>query len=223
MSTSTSTSSHSSGAVVLVGDSLAEQTAPYLGPLLRGRQLIPQFFFGTAPCDWLGKDLQVTAGSVVVISFTGNSMTPCMADNDGSHLAGQAVVDKYTLDVTALIGEALTAGARVLLVGQPVRASSTPGNDVVAGLNHAYSHLANQHNVTLVDAGAAVENADGSFAQSLPCRPGEAECGPTGSNVIRSDDGLHFCPGSPPPGPCQQYPSGALHFATAIATAVTKL
>lgn len=206
--------------VVLVGDSLAEQAAPYLGPLLHGRQLVPQFFGGTAPCDWLAKNLEFTADSVVVISFTGNSLSPCMSDSAGGPLAGPAVVDKYRADVTALIDEVLSAQARVLLVGQPVHADATPGNDIVAGLNGVYADLATRADVSFVDAGAAVENPDGSFAQFLPCLPDEPECGPFGSNIVRNDDGLHFCPGAPPPGPCPVYSSGASRFANAIAAAI---
>ena len=214
---------HTSADVVFVGDSLAEQAAQYLGPLLRGRHLVPEFLGGTAPCDWLAKNIQIATGSVVVISFTGNSLSPCMSDNAGGHLSGSAVVDRYRADVTALVEVAKSAGARVLLVGQPIHADTTPGNDIVAGLNTVYSGLAKGASVTFVDAGAAVENPDGTFAKFLRCLPGETECGPFGSNVVRNDDGRHFCPGSPPPGPCPVYSSGAFRFANAIATAVAKM
>lgn len=205
---------------MFVGDSLAEQAAQYLEPLVQPKTLVPQFFGGTAACDWLGRDLQITSESIVVISLTGNSMSPCMSDGAGGPLQGQAAVDKYRTDITALIAEARTAGARVLLVGQPVHADTVLGNDVVAGLNKLYSDLADQPDVAFVDAGAAVENSDGTFAGSLPCLANEAQCDPSGTNVIRSDDGLHFCPGSPPPGPCTAYSSGAFRFADAIAQAV---
>ena len=217
------TTTRSSADVVLVGDSLAEQAAQYLGPLLHGRQLVPQFLGGTAPCDWLARNLQISAGSVVVISFTGNSLSPCMSDNAGGHLSGAAVVDKYRTDVTTLVNAAVSVHARVLLVGQPVHADPTPGNDIVAGLNTVYSGLDQGTNVKFVNAGAAVEDPDGSFATFLPCLPGETECGPFGSNIVRNDDGLHFCPGSPPPGPCPVYSSGAFRFANAIATAVSNM
>ena len=72
----------------------------------------------------------------------------------------------------------------------------------------------------IVDETLAKQRDDGGFAMSLPCLPGEAECDPSGSNVIRNDDGLHFCPGSPPPGPCTVYASGAFRFANAIAQTI---
>ena len=113
--------------------------------------------------------------------------------------------------------------APVLLVGQPVHADSTPGNDVVVSINEIYSEPAGGSDVVFVDADAAVENPDGSFASVLPCLPDEAECDPSGNNVVRNDDGLHFCPGSQPPGPCAVYASGAFRFANAIAVAVNSL
>lgn len=209
--------------VVLVGDSLMEQAAPYVQPLIGQRTFVADVFGGSAPCDWLAKDLHITPGSVVVASFDGNSLSPCMGDGAGGQLSGQAVVDKYRTDIAALITEAGAAGARVLLVGQPVHADSISGNDIVAGLNAMYSALVHEPDVSFVDAGAAVENADGTFAASLACLPGEAECGPSGMNVVRSDDGLHFCPGSPPPGPCAVYASGAFRFANAIAQAINMM
>jgi hypothetical protein len=208
--------------VVLVGDSLAEQAAPYLEAMLEPIALVPRFFGGTAPCDWLERDLGITASSVVVISFTGNSTSPCMSDGVGGHLQGQAVLDKYQSDVDGLIVEALTVGARVVLVVQPAQAESLGGNLLVAGLNEAYTERSTPADIDLVDAGAAVENVDGTFAQALPCLPGEEQCDPSGSNVVRSDDGLHFCPGSPPPGPCPVYSSGAFRFAQSIADAVNQ-
>ena len=206
--------------VVFVGDSLAEGAAPYLEPLLQAKNLVPQFFGGTAVCDWFGRDLQITSRSIVVISFTGNSLSSCMSDGVGRQLQGQAIVDKYRTDVAALVAEARATGARVLLVGQPVHADTIAGNEVVAALNEIYAGLADRSDVAFVDAGSAVENPDGTFAVSLPCLPDEAQCDPSGTNVVRSDDGVHFCPGSPPPGPCTAYSSGAFRFATAIAQAV---
>lgn len=207
---------------MLVGDSLAEQAAPYLGPLIGSKVLVPRFFGGTAPCDWVDDDLQINKDSLVVISFTGNSVSPCMADGAGGHLAGQALRDKYRTDITALLDRAQAAGARALLVGQPVH-EDPASTEVVDGINAMYSGFSSDRkDVDFVDAGAAVENADGSFAHALPCLEGEASCDPSGSNVVRSDDGLHFCPGSPPAGPCAEYSSGAFRFASAIAAAIDK-
>lgn len=208
--------------VVFVGDSLAEQSAPYLQPIVGGRAFVPQVFGGTAPCDWLGKDLQATATSVVILSFAGNSGTDCMADGSGGFLRGQALVDKYRTDLTALVAQVRATGAQVLLVGQPQRLGEVDVDAEVAGINQIYNELLQPGAVSFVDAGAAVEGAAGAFTVTLPCLPGEAECGPDGNNVVRSDDGVHFCPGANPK-PCNVYSSGAFRFASAIAAALVAL
>lgn len=222
-STSTDTHRVPTTNVILVGDSLAEQAAPYLQPFFGPKILARRVFGGTAPCDWLGKDLEIGATSVVVISFSGNSLTSCMTDGAGAQLHGQDVVAKYRLDMTALIAEALYVGANVLLVGQPVHAGSLASNDVVTGINAMYRDLAAARDVSFVDAGAAVENPDGSFASTLPCLASEPRCVLSGRNVVRSDDGVHFCPGSGPAGLCPGYASGAFRFAKAIEQAARDL
>jgi hypothetical protein len=209
--------------VVLVGDSLAQETSPYLERQLGSTPLVEQYWGGTAPCDWLGKDFHATAESVVVISFTGNSLTPCMEDEDGTYLHGEALIDKYWADVGALVVAIRSTGARVVLVGQPQRGpAATAGTEAaieVEGINAMYAALAKADGVSFVDAGAAVETPDGDFATTLPCLPGEVECGILGDNVVRNDDGVHLCYGTKPD-PCAEYSSGAYRFAAAIASAL---
>jgi hypothetical protein len=209
--------------VVLVGDSLAQEASPYLERQLGDTPLLEQYWGGTAPCDWLGKDLQAAAGRVVVVSFTGNSLTPCMADPSGEFLRGQALVDKYRLDLQQLVEEIRATGATVVVVGQPRRGpAATAGTDAdleVAGINAIYADLAQRDGVSFVDAGAAVETPDGDYTTTLPCLPGEVQCGIFGDNAVRNDDGVHLCLGASPE-PCAGYSSGAYRFAEAIADAL---
>jgi hypothetical protein len=213
--------------VVLLGDSLAQEAAPYLEDQLGAGSVVERVFGGTAPCDWLGRDLQATTGRIVVVSFTGNSLTPCMADAHGGHLRAQALVDRYRRDLGTLVGRIRDTGARVLLVQQPERGpdrtaggSADPDAEVeIAGINAVYADLASAPGVSLVDAGAAVEDPDGAFAASLPCLPQERSCGPDGRNAVRSDDGVHLCAGKAAV-PCPTYSSGAFRFARAIAKAL---
>ena len=206
--------------LVVLGDSLAEESMPYVHLLTSDKEFDPNFFGGTAPCDWIDDDVEASAESIVILTFTGNSQTPCMSDGAGGFLAGQAMIDKYRTDVGSLIDKARDDGARVVLVGQPVRRDDVGGNDEVDGLNAVYRDLANAEFVSYVDAGAAVENPDGTYAQTLPCAQGESDCDPSGANVVRNDDGLHFCPGGPREGNCEGYASGAYRFAAAIVAAV---
>jgi hypothetical protein len=150
-----------------------------------------------------------------------------MADGQGGHLAGQVLVDRYRADLTALVDRVRADGARVLLVSQPARGPdrtasgpADPDREMeLAGINRAYAQLAGAPGVALVDAGAAVEGPRGAFAATLPCLPEEEVCGPGGRNTVRSDDGVHFCPGSGTL-PCPTYSSGAFRFARAIALAL---
>ena len=208
--------------VVLIGDSLGEQVAPSLQSLIGDRTFVPDVFGGTAPCDWLGKDLSVTSTSVAVITFIGNSSTPCMADGAGDYLHGQALVDKYRSDVTSLVAQVRSSGARVLLVGQPQRLSGANAEIEISGLNALYAGLAESGQVSFVDAGAAVEDASGAFVLRLPCMPGETQCDPDGSIAVRSEDGVHFCADALVLG-CKEYASGAFRFAAAIANVLNEM
>ena len=206
--------------VVFIGDSLGEQVAPYLQPLVGNRTFVPHVYGGTAPCDWLGKDLSVTPTSIAVITFIGNSGSACMADGAGGFLHGQALVDKYRSDVTGLVAQVRSSGAQVLLVGQPQRMGDASVETEISGLNSLYAGMAEPGAVSFVDAGAAVEDANGAFVLRLPCMPGETQCDADGSIAVRSEDGVHFCSNASTTG-CSEYSSGAFRFAATIANALT--
>lgn len=205
--------------VVLLGDSLAQEIAPNVTFLLSPTPVVPKFYGGTAPCDWLDDDLGATAGGVVVITFTGNHGTSCMRDPAGAELRGDALVDRFRTDVTTLAERARAAGAWVVIVGQPARGDDPLGATEVDGLNRVYRTLAEVPGITFVDAGATVENVDGSFATRLPCSSIESQCDADGTVAVRSDDGVHLCPGEHEQ-PCPVYSSGALRFALAIIEAL---
>ena len=117
-------------------------------------------------------------------------------------------------------------GVHVYLVGTPIDQSSVAGWD---RLDDIYRQMAeaNPHAVTYVDAGTAVESRSGGFTRQLPCMSIEPSCGTNGTNVVRSPDGIHFCPDGTPAtrgvtGPCDEYSPGAFRFALAIVSAVTQ-
>ncbi len=207
--------------LVLLGDSLAQEVTPYLQFLTPGKTFVPKFWGGTAPCDWSTIDLEATRSSVVVISFTGNSLTPCMADGAGGYLDDEALVDRYREDVGTLIDRARRAGARVVLVGQPRRAASFDDDAEVDGLTELYRSFARSFPfVSFVDAGATVEAPDGSFTDRLPCTGFDTDCAADGSTVVRGD-GVHFCPHEDT-NPCDVWSSGAFRFGLAIAGAANR-
>lgn len=206
--------------VVLVGDSLAHEAYASVRFFVAPRRVVPKFWGGTAPCDWLKVNLEANRSSVVVISFTGNSQTPCMSDGAGGHLRGAALIDRYRSDLTELVKRARASGARVLLVGQPHRDASFAAEAEVDGINAISRELAVERFVSFVDAGAAVE-LDGRYTPRLPCAPFDPMCDPDGTVVVRGD-GVHFCPIESPSGACPMWSSGAVRFALAISAAARR-
>jgi hypothetical protein len=214
--------------VELFGDSLGYQAEPYIGMFLAeaGNDTVSNHTFGgTATCDWLAQ--MATAATqrpqVAILVFSGNAFTPCM---DGVAIRSAQYYDLYTSDTEQAIGTFAAVGAHVFLVGTPIDSSSAPGWD---RLDDIYRQLAraNPLEVTYVDAGAAVESPSGGFAWQLPCMTIEPSCRPNGTNIVRSPDGIHFCPDGTPAkvgvtGPCDEYSPGAFRFSLAIVHAVTQ-
>jgi hypothetical protein len=214
--------------VDLFGDSLGYQAEPYLDMFFAemGNYTVSNNTFGgTATCDWLSRMATAAAEhpQAAVLVFSGNAFTPCM---DGVALRSAQYYDLYTTDTEQAIGIFSAVGAHVFLVGTPIAQSSVAGWD---RLDDIYRQLAQANHlaVTYVDAAAAVESASGGFTWQLPCMSIEPSCGANGTNVVRSPDGVHFCPDGTPStrgvtGPCDEYSPGAFRFALAMVSAVTQ-
>jgi hypothetical protein len=214
--------------VDLFGDSLGYQAEPYLDMFFAQTHdftLSDYTYGGTATCDWLTRMVAaaVKRPQAALLVFSGNSFTPCM---DGVTPRSPQYYDLYTAYTKQAIGIFSAVGAHVFLVGTPVDESSVAGWDQ---LNDIYRQLAqaSPHTVTYVDAGASVETATGSFTWALPCISIEPSCGRDGTNVVRSPDGIHFCPDGIPAArgvtaSCSEYSSGAFRFALAMMNAVTQ-
>ena len=87
----------------------------------------------------------------------------------GGYLQDQALVDRYRLDLGVIVDAARRAGARVVLVGQPLRAACFGADVEVEGINEVYRNYAAAFRfVSYVDAGRAVEGPDCAFAERLP-------------------------------------------------------
>ena len=205
--------------VVLVGDSLADEASSIIGYLTPGKVMIPMYFGGTAPCDWLDRDVDATAATVVVITFTGNNHRDCMLDAAGVPMVDEELVEKYTADVRALVDRAAATGAWVVLVGQPRHHPVLDADVEIEGLNAAYRELAETlPHVSFVDAGHHVETLDGHYTDRLTCLEHDTDCAPDGTTIVRGD-GVHFCP-VVNVSPCPVWSSGAVRFGGAIAAAI---
>ena len=212
--------------VDLFGDSLGYQAEPYVDMFfaeIGNYSVSNNTYGGTATCDWFSKMAAAATEhpQAAVLVFSGNAFTPCM---DGVTLRSPQYYDLYTTDTEQAIGIFSAVGAHVFLVGTPIDESSVAGWD---RLDRIYRQLAqaNPLAVTYVDAGAAVESPSGGFTWQLPCMSMEPSCGANGTNIVRSPDGIHFCPDGTPAtagvtGPCDEYSPGAFRFALAVVGAV---
>lgn len=212
----------------LFGDSLGYQAEPYVDWLFTEAgdfTVSNNTFGGTATCDWLSKMATAAAArpGAAILVFSGNSFTPCM---QGATIGSPEYYSLYTAYTEQAIAIFSAVGAHVFLVGTPVDESSGTGWH---RLDDIYGQLAraNRLSVTFVDAGTSVEGPGGGFTWTLPCMSIEPSCGADGTNVVRSPDGIHFCPDGTPAtrgvtGPCDVYSPGAFRFALSVVTAVTQ-
>jgi len=205
--------------IALYGDSLANQSAQDFSFMATGSGASPllRTFDGIAICDDLGamaSDAATLHPTVAVIEFSGDDQTPCMA---GYTVGTAAYYQKYQSDAQTAINIFRSNGIPVILIGAPVDVWP----DLTAkinSLNAIYASLAATNaGVSYVDAGQSVL-LNGQYTKTLPCLPDEPCTGPAGTNVVRSPDGVHFCPDGnvSAEGVCDVYSSGAFRFATAM-------
>jgi hypothetical protein len=220
---------HYPSQVALFGDSLAWEAEPYWIDLVHKDDegaLTYDSIGGTATCDWLGRMREVESAyhpKAVQLSFSGNNLTPCM---NGYARYSEAYYDKYRADTLTAIDIFDRGRTHVYLIGAPItkQQQSVPNWQM---LNTVYAEIARADpaRVTYVDAGRAVEGPGGTFVETLPCLKRESCDGPTvegtRSNIVRSSDGIHFCPSNEGDvdgviGGCPVYSSGAFRFAHAM-------
>jgi hypothetical protein len=208
--------------VAFYADSLGMEAGRDFNDLVQaaGGSAFVRAFPGTAVCDWLPQmtaDVASFQPTAVVLEFSGNDYTPCMA---GEQTGSPQYLAKIRTDTQAAIDLLRADGLEVFLVGIPYDAKSSV-NANVAALNQLYASLAAANTgVNYVDAGQAVM-AFGSFTWTLPCLLSEPCTGPSNTNVVRSPDGVHFCPSASDTldnyfADCSVYSSGGFRFAAAM-------
>src|SRR5580658_4362841 len=135
--------------ILLYGDSLATQAAPYFDGLALsyGVTVLDRVYGGTAICDWLRympTDASSFRPQAVVIEFSGNALTPCMA----GYAPGTPAYDaKYQHDAEQAIGVFRAIGAHVYLMAAPLpEAVAAEQNSIT--LDRMYAGLAGTDGVT---------------------------------------------------------------------------
>jgi hypothetical protein len=221
--------------VILYGDSLSSESQSYFAEYLIRNGITDvrtSTFGGTALCDYLDDMRQDAAAfrpTTVVIEFSGNALTPCMQDANGTPVTGDDYFARYRDDAIEALRIFAPWGTHVYFVGTPLNRRAAEAHDPNAErLNQLYASLSTLGLSSYVNAGAAVLD-HGQWTETLPCLADEPCAGTDASgvpvNVVRAPDGGHFCPGSPGAvrgvtGECPVWSSGAFRFGTAMATPV---
>ena len=168
--------------VVLAGDSITDQVAPYLEWILsRTATIEHRHLWGTALCDWFSDNrgdlgleyLESWQPHLYIVDHGGNGITPCMADAAGLPLTGEAYTAKYLADTEYVVELALRTGSRVLLVDQPVSRG-----DYRSGTGEIYRSMPARHPGGLVRFFSTwpALTPGGQFVQSAPCEATEPGC-----------------------------------------------
>jgi hypothetical protein len=185
-----------------------------------GSSTLVRTFGGVAVCDFFANMTSDAANwrpTDVVLEFSGDNFTPCMG---GDPIGSPQYYAKYRADVEQAIEIFRPHGTRVFLSGLPYDGWAS-ANQNIATLNQMYASVAAADDgVTYLDAGQAVM-ANGAYTQTLPCLPAEPCTGPSGTNVVRAPDGVHFCPTGNTTAEgyfevCDVYSSGAFRYAAAM-------
>jgi hypothetical protein len=216
--------------VALFGDSLAHEARGAVALALAGRTLLtPRLttYPATALCDFrrtIAAELLARRPDVLVLEFSGNSATPCMAGDGGRLLTigSPSWQARYLDDLQAVVVLAGQTGTDVVWATAPPLSPERFPTNYPRKLAASIRALArDQDHLLVVDTGAAVAADGREFAATLPCRPDEAPYCRDGRVVVRSFDGIHFdCHGRhDDTGTCVGYSAGGRRFGEAIAHA----
>ncbi len=221
--------------VALYGDSVAHSVQEHVDIALDTGlriDLYPRTFPGSSVCDWFDAVEQDLVGRefwAVILLFSNNTFTDCMADEAGDPLVGEASFAKYESDLRRLVDRFRETGAFVYLpTFANNRGAAERGEQAMVPFNSLFAQLASEDDgVFVVDAAAAVLDADGNYTETLPCLDhepcvGGVDADGIGFNYVREGDGTHFCSGGfgdgvpIEPGACPAWSSGAFRYAGAM-------
>ncbi len=183
--------------VVVYGDSLSVEAREYLGWYL-GDRFTPVIVAvsGTSPCDHIDNmGERVRRGerpAMVVLAFVGNGNTasPCIKEEPRFSLP---IAEVYTVDLATAAGLWGRAGVPVALVAGPPVVPLAWNDEWVEraeAVRAAVGATARSTGARLIDV-APVFTEMGRPVMRATCRAWDL-C--SGTVVIRSADGLHFCP-----------------------------
>jgi len=185
--------------IALVGDSFADQAqASFLAHAATDQKTAEvSAFGGIAVCDRV-EDLAAIAQRsprVLILSFAGNDITPCMLRTDTPSSAEETAAE-YQSDFESVLADfrAASPGTRVYVVPPPpIRDAQFETN--AAAMRAMYGRLVDEFpDIEIIDVTGQL-GPDQQFHAALPCEDWEdASCQPDGTVVLRQDDGIHLSP-----------------------------
>jgi lysophospholipase L1-like esterase len=183
--------------LALVGDSFADQAqASFLAHAATDRKTAEvSAYGGIGVCDRVDAlaDIAQRSPRVLILSFAGNDITPCMLRTDTPSSA-EETAEEYQSDFEGVLADfrAASPGTRVYVVPPPpIRDAQFETN--AAAMRAMYGRLVDEFpDITIVDVTPQLA-PDHQFHASLPCEDWEdLYCQPDGTVVLRQDDGIHL-------------------------------
>ena len=214
--------------VLVYGDSLLYEAQPFAEQLLREVGHVEFHvggFGGAATCDFqplFEQDAAKYHPVAVVLAFSGNAISPCMRNPDGSFVDHQEWLRRYREDTIKAIVTFRPGSPQIWLGTAPISKGQEDAHDygVHELANMFRQFAADNPRVHVAESGAAVMYNGTQYARWLPCLASEPCQGGVDIwgrpvNFVRNQwDGAHFCPGPfPIVERCPIYSSGAMRFA----------
>jgi hypothetical protein len=208
--------------VVIYGDSIvwqARQNLVYAFAQKTSRPVTVRAFGGTALCDWTSRireDLAAkTRPAAIVLSFTGNTATPCTGAGEGRTAPAPGTAGFYDHNrraMDAIRSAAAKVGVPVVWISPPPLGNTTSNHVAVFG------QMAARRGFTVVEAGDSVTSTPGQFVSTMRCLSDEgASRGCTAGRIrVRADDKVHFYVAR------TGYSSGGRRWSDAAAAGVVK-
>ncbi len=228
--------------VLLYGDSLATESAAFLGSRLpdEGWDAELRVFPGASLCGWrkrMPADATEVQPSLVVVALVGVLTDGCNARGTAVGRrclsAGGSMEEclarewhqQWTEDATSIARFWSARGIDVLWVSAPPLINRRFAEGPITPI---FRRLARRYDQRFVDAAITLRARDGSWPIRLPCLPNESAaegCEDGTIQIRRSDDNGHLCPVEPsaPIAPCEVYSSGIVRWAGRIVRAAHHL
>ncbi len=190
--------------VIVYGDSLSVEAQGYFRWYL-GIRFTPviEVVSGTSPCDhFVNMRERAARGerpAMVVLVFAGNGKaeSPCISQQPRS---SQPTGEVYRSDLAAATRLWTRLGVPVTLVAGPPVVPGPGRDELVARVDDVRAAIVAMGTSTgaLVIDSASPFTTNGTATMTMPCQSWE---GCKGQIIVRSPDGLHFCPTGPSPDP----------------------